>query len=839
VEPNLGALVLRSAAAFGDDTAFQVRRGFRLERLTFRQVGEHARKLAGWFVGRGLKDGDRVVIWSPNMPEYAVLYFGSWLAGLVVVPIDVRTRQEVVDRFVAAADPRIGFKSRYVQGSFGEPVAETIMLEDLFDLLENTEPLDALPEVSADSRCEVAFTSGTTGVPKGVMLTHGNLLAEIEALHVAFPLKRSYRALSLLPLSHIFEQAINLLLAFSSGVRMTYVPRVNAATVLRTLREDRITCFVLVPELLRLMLAGMERRIRQQGRQAQWDAAHRLAARLPVPLRRLLFRQAHNALGGNLKFIGCGSAPLDLKVASVWERMGIRIFEGYGLTEVAGAATINNWAAARLGSVGKPLPGVEVRIGDDNEIQIRGRTVTEGYLGNVDLTARAFSDSWFRTGDAGHVDPDGFLHVAGREAFKIVLPDGHKVYPEDVEQTLNSHSQVREACVVGLPRDGGESVHAVLLTEHPEAAGAIIRETNRNLAAHQQVMSYTVWSEEDFPRTPILKIDRKLVRAAVESHRASAAGIQPTAEPAVEIEAAADPLARIVSRIAQRSPDEVIDVAQLSDDLSLDSLARVELLSVIEEELGRVVDELQVGPQTTVGDLRRLVAEGAATVDVRAAARWPRSLWARGIGRALLWVAFRIQDRWIQMEVVHPERAASLPFPSILIFNYQGPYLPLAMLRAVPARLRQRIAIAVDSRLWEGRDRWQGVLAALAIQAFPFVKSGGAVRPSLEEMGRWLDDGYSVIISPEGNPEIDGEVLPFLGGTGLMAVEMRVPIVPFKMENYHLLFPRDGKFPYLPNRRGRARLIIGEPVMFPRSMPYQEATELARRALIETRSGSS
>ncbi|MBI2320911.1 MAG: 1-acyl-sn-glycerol-3-phosphate acyltransferase [Chloroflexi bacterium] len=188
----------------------------------------------------------------------------------------------------------------------------------------------------------------------------------------------------------------------------------------------------------------------------------------------------------------------------------------------------------------------------------------------------------------------------------------------------------------------------------------------------------------------------------------------------------------------------------------------------------------------------------------------------------------------MRIEVVHPERAANLPLPSILIFNYQGPYAPLLMLRALPPRIRSRVAIAADARLWEGKDRWQGVLVALAGQAFPFVKSGGAVRPTLEELGRWLDDGYAVVMSPEGNPERDGELLPFLGGTGLMAVEMRVPVVPFRLEGYHRLFPPDPPFPYLPDKQGHVRLIVGEPVAFPASISYHQATERARQALIHT-----
>jgi long-chain acyl-CoA synthetase len=834
---NLGELVLATSERFGDSVAFQVRRGFRLERVTFRQVGALARQTAAWLLAKGLSPGDRIAIWAPNMPEYSVLYFGAWLAGIVVVPIDIRSSQETLNRFAAEAAARLGFKSEHLEGAFGPPVTETIALERLFDLVAGTPPaaVEALPKVERDDLCEIAFTSGTTGVPKGVMLTHGNLLAEVAALHVAFPLRPEYRALSILPLSHAFELTIGLLLAFTCGVRVTYVPRVNAVTIGRAMREDKITCLAIVPELLRLMLAGMERRAREQGKARQWELAHRLAPRLPVRLRRLLFRPVHRQLGGHLQFFGVGGAPLHVPVAEAWERMGIAVFEGYGLTETSAAAAINNWEVKRLGSVGKPVPGVEIKIGDENEILIRGATVTPGYYNNPDLTAQSFTDGWFRTGDIGYFDADGFLHISGRAVYKIVLPDGRNVYPEDVERALNQHPLVRDSCVVGVERPGGEAVHAVLLTAEPARAAEIVREVNRQLEAHQQIASHSVWPDEDFPRTPTLKVDRKAVRAWVERQRRPEA--ERAAEPAPVAQApVADPLTGIIARAAQRSPGEVRDDQELEADLGLDSLGRVELLSMIEEEMGRAIDEAKVGPQTTVGELRRLAGEATTTAAAPAApARWPRAAPIRALRRLLQQVLFRLQDRWMDLEVVHPERAAKIPLPSILIFNYQGPYAALAVLRALPPQLRSRVAIAADARLWEGRDRWQGLLGELVVQAFPFVKSGGAVRPSLELLGRYLDAGYAVIMSPEGEPEVDGQLLPFLGGTGLMAVEMRVPVVPFRLEGYDRLFPRNPPFPYLPIRRGRVRLIVGEPVTFPKDMPYQEATERARQSLLETR----
>ncbi|HYM96978.1 MAG TPA: AMP-binding protein [Candidatus Sulfotelmatobacter sp.] len=830
---NLGDLIAHASARYGDDVAFQVRRGFRMERMTFQQADRRARQVASWLTALGLVRGDRIAIWSLNQPEYALLYFGAWMAGIAAVPIDVRTGEDVLQRFIAAASPRRVFKSASLPDWFDAGAGRTINLEELFDLVDTAAPLDPLPPIGPDDLADIVFTSGTTGVPKGVMLTHGNLLAQVRALQVAFPLERGYRALSLLPLSHVFEQAIDLLLAYSAGVRITYLPRMNRVTISRALRDERTTCFVIVPELLRVMLDGIERRVIDEGREAAWRRGHRLAARLPFPLRPVLFRQVHEALGGHLIFIGCGSAPLDVGLGLAWERMGIHVFEGYGLSEVAGAASINGWAAHRLGSVGKPLPGVDVRIASDGEILIRGETVMPGYFGNPEQTAQAFTDGWLRTGDIGFFDRDGFLHVAGREAFKIVLADGRKVYPEDVERVLNRHPLVQESCIVGVDGDGGaEMVHAVLVTADPEQAGTIVRAANRELEAHQQIMGYTVWSDADFPRTPILKVDRALVRQAVQQRRTSAASLR-ASWPGVRL---GDPLLGIVQRTAPGWGVEPVETARLGDDLRLDSIGRIELLAAIEEELGVEIDEMRVGPQTTVADLRHMIDEGTDVGGRVLGARWPRSRWAQAARPLLLWAAFRLQDRWMRIEVIHPERVARLPVPALLIFNYQGPYVPLAILRSLPRRLRSRVAIAADARLWQGRDRWQGSLLALAAQAFPFVKSGGPVRGSLEELGRWLDDGYAVIVSPEGGPESEGQLLPFLGGTGLMAVEMQVPVVPFRVDGYHLLFPPPQRisFPYLPNRRGRVRLIVGEPVRFPKEMPYGKATELTRQALAQT-----
>jgi long-chain acyl-CoA synthetase len=826
----LGSLVLGACSSYDLAPAYRIRRGFRRERLSYRATALNTRRLATWFAEQGVAKGDRVLVWAPNMPEYAVVLFGAWLAGVVIVPVDVRTRPDVLARLTAAARPVMAFRSRFQDAEFPPPVVQTLVLEELLPLISDRPPLESAPSVARDDLAEIIFTSGTTGTPKGAMITHGNLLSEISAMQRLIPLDERDRALSVLPLSHVLEQTIGFLLPFVSGTSVAYLQRTNAIAIRKTMQEEHTTCVVLVPELIRLMTARIEGRVRDEGKTRTWEVAHHLAPYLPVPLRRVLFRRVLKELGGALRVLGSGGAPLDPALAETWERMGVEVIQGYGLTETTAACTCNSHNARRLDSVGRPIPGLDVRIGDEDEILVRGPTVTPGYFEDPAKTADTIVDGWLHTGDVGRFDEDGFLHLTGRLAFRIVLPDGRNVYPEDVEQALNAHPLVKDSCVVRTGGPAGERVHAVLLTDSPDRAGDIVREVNRGLASHQQIAEYTAWSEPDLPRTAVLKPDRKRILAAVQQRRSN----RLEAADGAVAEPASDPLANLIARTADVRPDHVRDDVEIGSDLGLDSLGRIELVSAIEGEMGRAVDEMAVGPATTVKQLRELVDAGEPRGAEVPRPRWLRTWWARLTGHGLQWLASRIQDVWIRVEVIHGDRARELPFPALLVFNYEGPYAPLLMLRAIPAHLRRRVAIAVDSRLWKGRERWQGALLSAAVQAFPFEKSGGAVRASLEETADWLDAGYAVIISPEGDPEHRGELLPFLEGTGLLAVEMRAPIVPFRIEGYWRAFEDDPPFPHLPVRRTRARVIVGDTLHIPPGTSYREATAMARRALIDT-----
>ena len=823
---TLGEALLAAAATHGPTVAFQIRRHLRFERTTYTEAALHARRVAAWCAAHDLRPGDRIAVHAPNMPEYPILYFGAWLAGLVVVPIDARTRTEVVARTLAACDARVLFTSRALPDS-GAPEVETYLLEELLTLVSGSERHGEMPRIGDDALAVIAYTSGTTADPKGVMLTHANLLAEIEGLRLAYPLRPGLVALSVLPLSHIYELTVTFLHGFTSGIRTTYVPRVNAVTIARAMAEAHVEAMTVVPELLRLMLGGIERRARREGMSSRWALAHRIAAHLPFAIRRALFAPVLRALGGRLDFFGVGGAPLDVAVARAWERIGVHVFEGYGLTESSAGATINSRAHQRLGSAGRAMPNVRVRCGPDGEIEIAGRTVSPGYFGDEQRTAATRREGWLRTGDVGHIDRDGYLFVTGRVAFRIVLPDGRKVYPEDVERELNADPAVHDSCVIGLRDEHGrERVHAVLLAT-PDRAEDVVRVANTRLGDHQQIRTWSVWPEPDFPRGPTLKPDRTAIRAALE-------GAPRPSTPAASAPASGDPLLAAVARASGRAPGTLRETDALEADLGLDSIGRIELLSILEEELGVAIDELRTGPRLTVAELREIVRDAEPEVAVREGARWPRSWWARAVGDVLIAAASKLQDRWLtELEVVHRERIASIPTPSLIVFNYQAPYAALLFLRSIPSALRHRIAVAADAEAWSRGRSYQGALVALAVQGFPLVKTGGASRDSLMEATRWIDDGYAVLLAPEGGPSMREETGEFRGGVGMLAVELGVPIVPLRVEGYAALYPRhDTPFPWLPEHRGRARLIIGEPVCVTPGTSYAEATALAKRAVL-------
>ncbi|HXU85117.1 MAG TPA: AMP-binding protein [Verrucomicrobiae bacterium] len=479
----------------------------------------------------GLQPGDRILTWSPSEPALPAVYFGAMRAGLILVPLDLRMSADAIAGTVAAAEPR-----RLILGTgrdapdpatVGLGAFPTTTVADLVADPDDTVARDWAETVASWSRprpddiWDLIFTSGTTGTPKGVMIAHDNILATLAAIdHVLPPIQ--HRVVSVLPLSHLLEQAIGLIYALSVGAHILYVRSRNPRVLFEALRSHRVTSMIVVPQVLDLFWSAVEREADRSGRRALFDRLRAIGRHLPYRLRRLLFRSVHARLGGGLSLFVSSGAFLPPALQQSWEDLGVIVVQGYGSTE-NGFGTCTTPQDHGLGTVGRPMPPVELRIADDGEVLFHGPTLFKGYWRDDAATARAIDpDGWYHTGDLGHLDPDGRLVLSGRTKDRIVLPNGFNVYPEDIENALRV-AGVRDAIVVETSPGRIEAVVLLAGVGAPDEAAAkpvvdaAVRAANAALGPQQRVAGWRLWPEDDFPRTHTLKIRRDPVRAWAEA----------------------------------------------------------------------------------------------------------------------------------------------------------------------------------------------------------------------------------------------------------------------------------------------------------------------------------
>ena len=465
-----------------------------------------------------------------------------------------------------------------------------------------------------------------------------------------------------------------------------------------------------------------------------------------------------------------------------------------------------------------------MRISEDGEILVRGDNISPGYWNAPEQTAAAFQDGWYLTGDLGFFDDEGFLHIRGRVKDMIVLPSGQNVYPDDIQAVLNRHPDVTDSAVVGLPRGTSVEVHAALILSNGADPEPIVSWANAQLAEQQRVRGFTVWPDEDFPRTHTLKIRKPQLIDMLQGNAATAEA-SPGRPAASGGQQGVRSLEVIIAEVAQVDASAIAPDLSLGDDLNLDSLGRVELLSAIEVDLGVYLDESQIGPETTVRQLARTLEEGVNNPPVTKFPDWGMHWWCRMTRGAIQrFLMFPLMKLPYGLKVAGREKLRGINGPVLFASNHSlGLDNPL-IIQAVPPAWRRRLAIAGAAVLWKNPVFW--VMNPLLGNGFPIAQEG-AVRPSLENMGKILDNGWSVLIYPEGKLTVGGPIKPFMNGTGMVAVEGRLPVVPVKLHINRLGAP--AKFPLL--RRGSVEIRFGEPLTFPPTTPYQEATNAIEQAV--------
>jgi long-chain acyl-CoA synthetase len=487
--------------------------------VTYRALQEQACCFAGYLQEQQIGKGDRVCIWAASCSNWMVAYLGALLAGAVVVPLDVNTTEDFLTRIAETTEAKLLVTTQKQYAGLKRP---TLPLVDVEALPQGELDATKLPQVNSDDLAELVFTSGTTGQPKGVMLSHRNITSNAIAAVDVVNIQTSDRVLSILPLSHMFEMTVEIAVLYR-GASIVYARTLVPDTLLKLLETQQVTCMMLVPQALQLFLNGIEREVRRQKREQQWEMLHRIASRLPFAWRRFLFGTVHKRFGGHFRFFISGGAYLPPKLAERWENMGFRVMQGYGATECAPIVSTTPYYEHMLDSVGKPLPGVDVRIAEDKEIMVRGPNVALGYWKNPEATAAVFEDGWYHTGDLGDLDARNNLYLKGRKKNLIVLANGMKVYPEDIENALCANPLVKNAVVFGLmEKDRGPEVRAVLLMDDPSKANIVIQHANKQLASHQRVHGFTIWPEPEFPCTHTLKVKRSEVLSKLQAIRPEA-----------------------------------------------------------------------------------------------------------------------------------------------------------------------------------------------------------------------------------------------------------------------------------------------------------------------------
>jgi len=714
-----------------------------------------------------------------------------------------------------------------VQGQVPELGIPIQYLEDLPQEIDRISPPYSLPAPADEDIAEIMFTSGTTGEPKGVMLKHHNIMSNVLSATQVMTIKQNNRLLSLLPLSHMMEQTAGLLVFLKHGATMVYPSSRRPAVVFRTLREQRITNIVLVPQILQVFWNSIEREVKKHGREQEWQRLLNLSGHLPIALRRLLFRPVHRQLGGCLDYLICGGAYLDPELARHWELLGVAILQGYGTTEAAPIVTTNSLKERRLDSLGKVLPGQKMKIAPDGEILIHGANVTPGYWQNPEVTAAAFDQGWYKTGDLGYLDDEGHLYFRGRKKDMIVLASGMKVYAQDVEEALKVCPIVEDACVLGIPSEGGGvQVHAVLLLkESVPSPQDIVEQANKRLADHQRVQRFTVWPFTDFPRTLTLKLRKQEVLDYV-TKGTQAEGLA-IVKPAVEKTAESPALHRLLADVAHVTVESIRPTMSLGQDLNLDSLGRVELLAAVESELDIYVDESRVSVATTVEELEALVSSAGEVSQEQVYLEWPLNRLV-SLGRAVLQslLVFPLLRLVASLKVDSREHLKGLHDPVLLATNHQSHMDTPVVLAALPLSWRRRTAVAAAADFWFAGGRAKRLLATLLFNAFPFSRTD-SIRPTLERCSRLLDRGWSVLIYPEGTRSTTGRMGPFKSGSGLMAVELGVPVVPVHVRGTFEVLPKNKAIP----RRGRVQVCFGKALQFPSNTSYIDAAMALEEAV--------
>ena len=821
--------LIRQMAKSGRKPFFAFRGNYYTTKWSYRKVFDLSMRFSSLLEDLGISKGDRVVIWGDNTLPLVVAFLGTINRGAVLVPLDGTITQDAAFRITKKVQAVLVVSSnnnRKFGGNFSFLDLETLE-ERLGDY--PAKPSENPPVYESDL-AEIVFTSGTTAEPKGVMIRHGNItslfppiLDVISSLRPVIRILKNINFLALLPLSHLYGQMAEIFVPLMLNGSVIFPQNLSSSFLLETIKREKIIVAVCVPRILEILRLHIINDINRRGEEKTFWKKYEQVAGWHFVLRFLYFSGLHRRMGLRFLAMVIGGAKLDPEIYEFYRRLSFAMYQGYGLTETSPMVTIYNPLRDKQGSVGKVVGNQQIRIADDGEILVRGANVSEGYFEDQGSTVSSFQDGWLRTGDIGTIDPEGNLYFLGRKKDVIVTSDGVNVYPEEIENALNSQAGVKDSAVIGIEKGGREEIMAVLLVKPGIDSGDdIIRKANAILPPPQRIKHIYIWPERDFPRTSSLKVKKREVVERIASLKTE------TQAPL------RNDLTDIISRLVNIDAGTLDSSLKLGRDLGLSSLDRLELALNLESNYQVSIQDSLLNEETSIKDLTDLLS-GKEIIEKNIP--MPRfgnfPLFAPLRFAAWHIILFPLLRIFCRHKLKGLENLRGVNPPVIFIANHSSHIDTPLILKVLPHRFRYRLSPAVRADFFReyflpsGNHPFLHLLHFVGYMAlvtfshvYPF--SPDSFRRSFAYTGELIEKNYCPLIFPEGHRTETGEIIPFKDGIGHLALGIRVPVVPIRLRGTFEILPPGASFP----KRGEVSVHIGKPHMFSSGEPKVIAGKL-------------
>ena len=852
-------LVAQQAESIPDKIALQMKRNGEWVRYSYRQLYEVSRQVAFVLWERGYRKGDRVILFAENQPEWGIAYLAAVQIGVVVVPIDPQTAEGEIFALTEYTEAKGILTSEAgvarLHNAQTKPSAEDESLEFLdinrfcqpfgSEQAENSVPtkseLPAVPDqfpnvdIDPDTVASIIFTMGTTVDPRGAMLSHRGFIANVMAVSQALPPEDTDRFLSVLPLYHALGFSCNFLMSIYAGTTVTYTNSLRPTTILAIMRETKITVLIGVPRLFQLLYDAIKRYVVQS------------PEAMEAPLAPEVVEEIQAALGGHIRVLVSGGAALPDEIYDLFMELGLTIYQGYGITEASPVLSVNPHHKSKRSSVGPAVQGVQLQIINPDEagvgeIVAHSPSLMQGYYRNQAVTGQVIRDGLLHTGDLGYFDEEGYLYLTGRSKDVIVSGAGKNIYPVELEALYRHSSLISEICVVGMSTDNMfEAAHAVIVPvcdynrDRAEVEKAIhqhIQERAQDLPTYQHIQTVHFWDTE-LPKTSDAVINRQRVKEILQEQLSQQTQVAPQPDPVkgsldadgnegalkLKLTMATDTASGVeeviiseLSRLARLPADQIRLNSNLGAELGLDSMARVELLLLLESRLQRSIPDELIAKIQTVGDVTETVKalQSEATpppIDEEISAHIEQSESSHlsttlaGLFRFSVWAIYRyyFSIKCSGLENLPREQ------PYIIAANHSSHLDTLAVMTVLGDESK-RLRVLAAKDYWFS-TRFKSWFSGELLKFVPFDRHANFLQ-GLRISQEVLKQNECLLIYPEGTRSVTGELQPFKPGLGLLAYESGSPIIPAYIDGTYHALPKGKNLP----RKSRIQVIFGKPI---------------------------